>query len=104
MDFSKLKQQLMNRIDQGDLLEVAKVERLVTLMQDFQDCVEDVKENGMKVIIENGSQRFEKLSLSQDQKAKLNREIISLEKTINFINEGSAATSDVEAVSESDLI
>lgn len=104
MDFKILQQQLLNRIDQEDLLEIAKVERLVTLMQDFQHCVEDVKKNGMKMIIENGTQRFEKISLAQDQKAKLNREIISLEKTINFISEGTAATANDVEVSESDLI
>lgn len=104
MNYEKLKQQLMNRIDQEDLLEVAKVERLVTLMEDFQHCVDDVKEKGYSTVIENGKQRFEKISLMQDQKPKLNREIISLEKTINFISEDTAATANDVEVSESDLI
>lgn len=106
----QLKTQLMARIDTDDLLEVDKVERLVMLRKLDKECDTAIERDGATVIIENGSQRFIKSHPALNDKAKLNSQMIALEKSINF-TEGnlvpSPAASTVEgktgAYSPSDL-
>lgn len=95
MDLAKMKEQLLSRIDQDDLLEINKVERMIGFMKDLQKCDEKIEAEGISQITENGSQRFNKSHPLLNEKIKINGQIIALEKTINFINEGTAASTPV---------
>lgn len=87
VDTNKLKQQLMNRIDIDDLKEVEKVERYCDLVEIIQECRATVKKEGPSIVIENGSQRFVKSHPSMNDISKFNAQLISLEKTFNFVND-----------------
>ncbi len=104
MNLDNIKEQLMSRIDQDDLLEVNKVERMIGFMNDLQKCDEKIEAEGISQITENGSQRFNKSHPLLNEKIKINGQLIALEKTINFISEGTAATANDVEVSEGDLI
>lgn len=103
-NLGQLKKQLLSRIDTEDLLEVNKVERMIKLLDDMQKCDAEIKKEGISIIVENGSQRFIKSHPSLNDKVKINAQLISLEKTINFINEGTATTAETVEESEDDLI
>lgn len=109
MDLEKLKQQLMSRIDTDDLLEVKKVERYIELLKLDTQCDEALERDGSTIVIENGTQRFIKSHPAMTDKTKINTQLIALEKSFNFVDEGLAppATSSVEGkeeYSEDDLI
>lgn len=106
MDIEKMKEQLLSRIDQSDLLEVNKVERLIMFMNDLKKCDEKINAEGISQITENGSQRFNKSHPLLNEKIKINAQIIALEKTINFISEAEIKTTTASTVevSEEDLI
>lgn len=108
MNIEKMKNQLLKRIDQDDLLEVNKIERLIMFMNDLQKCDEKINAEGISQITENGSQRFNKSHPLLNEKIKINGQIIALEKTINFISDGTevaaATTKSVEEFTEDDLI
>lgn len=103
-NLGQLKKQLLSRIDTEDLLEVNKVERMIKLLDDMQKCDAEIKKEGISIIVENGSQRYIKSHPSLNDKVKINAQLISLEKTINFINEGTATTAETVEESEDDLI
>lgn len=88
----------MSRIDVDDLKEVEKVERYCDLVEIIQRCRATVKKEGPSVIIENGSQRFIKSHPSMNDISKFNAQLISLEKTFNFVNDvvTTPSTSSVE--------
>src|SRR5690554_3980980 len=83
---NQLKEQLMAKIDTDDLLEVDKVNRYIKLRELDLACNEAIEEDGVRIVIENGSQRFIKSHPAMNEKAKLNAQMIALEKSINFIH------------------
>lgn len=81
---SKLKKQLLTRIDQEDLLEMKKVNNLIRLYELDAKCDDVINRDGVSIIIENGSQKFIKSHPSMNEKMKINAQIIALEKSIKF--------------------
>ncbi|WNO29706.1 hypothetical protein [Bacillus phage SDFMU_Pfc] len=110
MNLENLKAQLMSRIDTNDLLEVKKVERYIELLKLDKQCNEVLERDGSTIIIENGKQRFIKSHPAMTDKTKINTQLIALEKSFNFVDEGlPPAASTVEGkskeeYSEDDLI
>lgn len=110
MDLEKLKAQLMSRIDTDDLLEVKKVERYIELLKLDSKCDEVLAQDGSTITIENGKQRFVKSHPAMTDKTKINTQLIAIEKSFNFVDEGlPPAASTVEGkgkeeYSEDDLI
>ncbi|WP_454862218.1 P27 family phage terminase small subunit [Peribacillus frigoritolerans] len=88
-DIEKLHEQLMRKIDTDDLMEVKKVQRYITLLKMDHLCDEAIKRDGATIVIENGKQRFVKSHPSMNDKTKINSQLIAIEKTFNFISEGS---------------
>lgn len=100
----------MSRIDTNDLLEVKKVERYIELLKLDQQCDEVLARDKTTIVIENGKQRFIKSHPAMADKTKINTQLIALEKSFNFVDEGlPPAASTVESkskekYSEDDLI
>lgn len=101
MDLDKLKVQLMSRIDTDDLLEVKKVERYVELLKLDSQCDQVLMRDGSTIVIENGKQKFIKSHPAMTDKTKINTQLIALEKSFNFVDEGlPPASSTVEGKGE----
>jgi len=102
IDIPKLQEQLMSRIDTGDLVEVEKVERYISLVELNRKLDEEIKKEGATVVTENGSQRFVKSHPAVNDKMKVNAQLLAIEKSFNFISEGTHSPS--EEYSEADLV
>lgn len=106
-DIEKLHEQLMSKIDTDDLMEVKKVKRYITLLEMDQLCDEAIKRDGSTIVIENGKQRFVKSHPSMNDKTKINSQLIAIERTFNFISEGSPSSASPvgdEEPTDADLI
>jgi hypothetical protein len=103
LEIEKLEQQLMSRIDCDDLIEVKKIKRYIQLLKLDTECDSAIAKDGATIIVENGKQRFIKTHPAMTEKMKINTQLIALEKSFNFISEGTApssAASTVEAKEE----
>lgn len=106
-DIKKLHEQLMSKIDTDDLMEVKKVRRYIKLLEMDHLCDEAIERDGSTIVIENGKQRFVKSHPSMNDKTKINSQLIAIEKTFNFISEGSpssASTVEDGEPTDADLI
>lgn len=101
---TKLKTQLMSRIDTDDLVEVEKVERYISLVKLNKELDRDIKREGATVVTENGAQRFVKSHPAVTDKMKVNTQLLAIEKSFNFISEGTAPQEQDKTYSEADLI
>jgi hypothetical protein len=104
VNISELQKQLMNRINTEDLIEVEKVERYISLVELNKQLDEEIKNQGATVVTENGSQRFVKSHPAVNDKMKVNAQLLAIEKTFNFISEGTTSPSGENQYSEEDLI
>lgn len=82
---TKLKKQLMSRIDTDDLVEVEKVERYIDLVKSFRRINKTINKEGESVITENGSQRFTKAHPLISERNKINTQLIALGKDITLM-------------------
>jgi hypothetical protein len=104
VNIPKLHQQLMRRIDVDDLVEVEKVERYISLVKLNKQLDKEIKREGATVVTENGSQRFVKSHPAVNDKMKVNAQLLAIEKSFNFINEGNTPQNDEDEYSDDDLI
>ena len=87
MDIKKIREQMLERIDKTDALEVKKVNRYCELLELDEKCSIAIEEDGgTRIVVENGSQRFIKTHPNLNDKVKINSQLIALEKSINFID------------------
>lgn len=84
VNLSKLKKQLLARIDTDDLLEVKKVNDLIRLHELDAEFDKVIDRDGVDIIIKNGSQEFQKSHPIMNEKMKINAQKIALEKSIKF--------------------
>lgn len=84
VSITKLKKQLMERIDQSDLVEVEKVERYIELVKSFRRMNKIISKEGERVITINGSQEFVKAHPLIAERNKINAQLINLDKSINY--------------------
>ncbi|MGD6873009.1 P27 family phage terminase small subunit [Sutcliffiella horikoshii] len=99
---SKLQKQLMSRIDIEDLVEVEKVERYISLVKLNKQLDKEIRKEGATVVTENGAQKFVKSHPAVNDKMKVNAQLLAIEKSFNFISEGTHLPS--EDYSEADLV
>lgn len=104
VNIPKLHKQLMSRIDIDDLVEVEKVERYVSLVKLNRQLDREIKREGASVVTENGAQRFVKSHPAVNDKMKINQQLLAIEKSFNFISEGTTPQSGKENYSEADLV
>ena len=79
-----LREQLMNRIDTDDLIQVEKVERYIHLVESFRKVNQTIKKEGESVTVENGSQRFVKAHPLIGERNKINASLLNIEKSFGF--------------------
>lgn len=84
VSITKLKEQLMDRIDTDDLVQVEKVERYIDLVKSFRRVNRIINKEGETVVTENGSQRFTKAHPLISERNKINSQLIALGKDIEF--------------------
>ncbi|AUJ26557.1 P27 family phage terminase small subunit [Virgibacillus dokdonensis] len=79
---TKLKKQLMNKIDTEDLVQVEKVERYIDLVKSFRRVNSIITKEGESVVTENGSQRFTKAHPLISERNKINASLLSIERSL----------------------
>ncbi len=82
---TKLKNQLMDRIDTNDLVEVEKVERYIDLVRSFRKVTKKINQEGESITVENGAQKFTKAHPLIGERNKINASLLNIEKSFGFI-------------------
>lgn len=79
---TKLKKQLLSRVDGGDLNQVEKVERYIDLVKSFRRMNRTINKEGEMVVTENASQRFVKAHPLIAERNKINSQLLALMREI----------------------
>lgn len=82
---SKLKQYLLSRIDQTDLVQLEKVDRYVNFVELINRFTKQIKEEGGTKLTENSNQKFVKPHPLIAEVNKLNAQVLSIEKSFVFL-------------------
>lgn len=83
---TKLKDQLMDRIDTSDLVQVEKVERYIDLVKSFRRVSKTINKEGESITVQNGSQSFVKAHPLIGERNKINASLLNIEKSFGFGN------------------
>lgn len=81
---SKIKKELMSRVNGTDAVEIEKVERYLSLIELMRDLQSIVKKEGSTVVTDNGPQKFTKAHPALPEISKLNSQLITLEKSFKY--------------------
>lgn len=81
---SKLKKQLMDRIDKEDLMQVEKVERYIQHVESYRRMDDIIKKEGESVETVNATQKFVKAHPLLTERNKANAALLSIEKSFGF--------------------
>lgn len=79
-----LRQYLVSRLDNTNIMHMEKVERYLNLMILFYEIDKDIEKQKRMVVTENGAQRFIKPHPGIEQKTKINKELLSIEESFGF--------------------
>lgn len=101
MDYEKIENELLSRIDSKDIIGQEKVKRYMNLLMIFYELDNDIEERGAMVVTENGAQSFVKANPAISEKNKINSSLIALNKDLG-LNE--PIKKDTDSYSSSDLI
>jgi phage terminase small subunit len=104
VSITKLKEQLMERIDTNDLVQVEKVERYIDLVKSFRKISKMISKEGESVTTVNGSQKFTKAHPLIGERNKINAQIIALGKDLGLDNKPKSTTDNQGGYSASDLV
>lgn len=96
----KIKDYLMDNIDNTNPIEVEKVGRYIKYIEMYRDMDKTVKKEGASQTTKNASQEFVKSHPLLNEMDKANKSIMAIEKTFNFIEKDSKE----DQPSASDLI
>ncbi|MFI8493308.1 P27 family phage terminase small subunit [Peribacillus butanolivorans] len=81
---SDLENQLMNRIDRDDLIEVDKVMRYIAIVKQIRKLQSAINKGGVMATTINANQEFTKANPAINELNKLTKTLIALEKSIKF--------------------
>ena len=84
ISLSKVKNELLSKIDTDSAVEVEKVERYVELLKLMRNLQKEVNEDGSIVVTINGSQEFYKAHPAIGEINKINSQLLNIEKSFNF--------------------
>jgi len=84
VNITKLKKQLMDRIDVEDLIQVEKVERYINMVESFRKVNQIIEDEGESVVTENGAQRFTKAHPLIGERNKINASLLNIERSFGF--------------------
>lgn len=91
----KIKEQLMQKIDLNNELEIEKIERYVDLVLMNKKIKKTINKDGLKIIVRNGNQVFEKSHPLISEFQKNNAALLAIEKSFNFKVEENISARDV---------
>ena len=97
MGIDKIRDYLLSRINQNDPVEVEKVGRYLKYISMYRRMERTIKKEGVSDTYHNGSQSYIKSHPLLGEMDKVNRSLLSIEKSFNFLD-------DDETHSEDDLI
>lgn len=83
MTLSKTEMYFRDCSDQEDYLLQEKIKRYLNFRKIFNKLDDTLKANGVTITVKNGSQEFVKLNPAIDEKQRLNKEMLELEKQIS---------------------
>src|SRR5690625_2527433 len=83
----KIRDYLMSRVDTTNPVEVEKVGRYIKHVEIFRRMERKIKEEGVSVTTENGSQKFIKSHPLLNEMNRINSSLLSIEKSFNFIDD-----------------
>lgn len=86
-----IKEYLMSRIDTNNPVEVEKVGRYLKHIEMYRRMEKTVREEGVSVTTENGSQSFVKSHPLLNEMNKVNSSIMNIEKTFNFTDDNESS-------------
>lgn len=90
----KIKDFLFSRIDTSNPVEVEKVGRYIKYVEMFRQAEKRVKEEGVSVTTENGSQKFIKSHPLLNEMNRINSSLLSIENSFNFLEEEETHSAD----------
>jgi len=90
----KIKDFLFSRIDTSNPVEVEKVGRYIKYVEMFRQAERKVKEEGVSVTTENGSQKFIKSHPLLNEMNRINGSLLSIENSFNFLEEEETHSAD----------
>lgn len=85
INIADLENQMLERIDQLDILEVSKVKRYIAIEKQIRKLQRSINKDGVMVTTVNSSQEFIKANPALNELNKLTKTLIALEKSIKFI-------------------
>ncbi|MER2111174.1 MAG: P27 family phage terminase small subunit [Solibacillus isronensis] len=110
VNISDLENQMLQRIDPFDILEVSKVKRYIAIEKQIRKLQQSINKDGVMVTTVNASQEFIKANPALNELNKLTKTLIALEKSIKFTsfaepakNENNEASKDNDEPNVSDL-
>jgi len=83
---NSIRDYLMSRVDTSNPVETEKVGRYLKHIEMYRRMERTVKEEGVSVTTENGSQSFVKSHPLLNEMNKVNSSIMNIEKTFNLID------------------
>lgn len=103
MGLTKVKKELLKRIDSNDSIQLEKVDRYINLLDIYYKLDEAIEEFGTMITTVNGSQRFTKPNPAIAEKNKINSSLIALGRDLGL--DASPKTGDPSAgYDKSDLV
>lgn len=84
VSINRLKNQLLERVDTKDLVQLEKVERYIDLVKSFRKCNKTITNEGESIKVKNGMQTFTKAHPLISERNKINASLLSIEKSFGF--------------------
>ena len=84
INISDLENQMLERIDPLDILEISKVKRYIAIERQIRKLQQAISKDGVMVTTVNASQEFIKANPAINELNKLTKTLIALEKSIKF--------------------
>ncbi|PFB74792.1 terminase [Bacillus anthracis] len=81
---AKVKNELLNRINKEDSIQVEKIERYLNLLELYYKLDEAIEEFGTMITTVNGSQKFTKPNPAIAEKNKINSSLIALGRDLGL--------------------
>lgn len=95
---TKLKNELLRKIDQTNQLELEKVERYMNLVDLYYKLDKYIRDEKVITVVKNGTQEYIKANPAIAEKNKINAQLLAIEKAFEFENDTGPDTSGSDLV------
>ncbi|WP_146550981.1 P27 family phage terminase small subunit [Rummeliibacillus sp. SL167] len=86
MNQTKVKKELLSRINPNDNVQLEKVERYMNLLKLYYKLDKSIRDLGVVITTQNGAQVFSKINPAISEKNKINSSLIALSKDLGLEN------------------